>query len=104
MKYLTVLILIGLVGCASTPVEPLTSKHDMEFTAQPSYSAKRIEWIAVDNVDAVCQGFTPVMNGRRYVGCAKFNATSCKVYTAKNTSLSILGHEIRHCFEGHWHK
>ena len=104
MKYLAILMLAGLVGCAGTPVAPTTSKYDMEFTSQPTHAIKRVEWIAVDDVNAVCQGHTPVMNGRQYLGCTKFNATSCKVYTAKNTSLSILGHEMRHCFEGHWHK
>jgi hypothetical protein len=104
MKYFIILSLVGLFGCASS--QPVTSKsqYDLEFTAQTDHVPKRVEWIVVDNIDAVCQGFAPVMNGRHYLGCTKFNATSCRVYTARNTSLSILGHEIRHCFEGHWHR
>jgi hypothetical protein len=104
MKYLAILILLGLVGCASTPQPTATSKHDLAFTAQSTYVAKRVEWIVVDNIDSACHGVTAITSGQRYLGCAKFTATSCKVYTARNTTLSILGHEIRHCFEGRWHK
>ena len=104
MKYFAILFLLGLVGCASTPQPTATSKHDLVFTTQSTYVAKRVEWIVVDDIDSACRGFSAVTHGRHYVGCAKFTATSCKVYTARNTTLSILGHEIRHCFEGHWHK
>jgi hypothetical protein len=29
--------------------------------------------------------------------------TLCDIYTGKQTSLAIIGHEVRHCFEGVWH-
>lgn len=106
-KCITVATLIGLVGCATAPPpvqrDP-ASRTDLVFTAQAQYPTKRVEWVTVDNVDQVCRGFAPLAQGRRFVGCAVSNATQCRVYTNRNTSLSILGHEIRHCFEGAWHQ
>ena len=83
---------------------PPAGKHDLEFTAQPAYQIKRVEWVVVDDIDEACRGMSPLMEGRRFVGCTQFNSTSCRVFTGRNTTLSILGHEIRHCFEGHWHR
>ena len=109
-RILALVATLCLVGCATAPpppppvaIDPAT-KTDLAFTAQAQYPAKHVEWIAVDNVDQICRGFSPLTQGRRYVGCAVQTATQCRVYTNRNTSLSILGHEIRHCFEGAWHR
>jgi hypothetical protein len=104
VKFLSIAMLVSLVGCAGAQPMPPSGKHDLEFTAQSTYPIKRVEWIVVDDIDAACRGMSPLMEGRRYVGCTQFNATSCRVYTGRNTTLSVLGHEMRHCFEGHWHK
>ena len=98
-----VLNLVLVLFAGSALAQP-AGKHDLEFTAQGNYPVKRVEWIVVDDIDTVCKGFAPLMEGRRYVGCTFFNSTSCRVYTDRNTSLSVLGHEIRHCFEGQRHK
>jgi hypothetical protein len=37
-------------------------------------------------------------------GCAKFTPKTCVIYTKRITSLANLGHEMRHCYEGAWHK
>lgn len=101
MKYLVILSLVGLVGCASAPPPQLT-KHDLAFTAQATHTPKRVEWIVMEDVSSVCQGFAPIKE-KEYIACARFNNQVCKVYTKPNLTLSILGHEMRHCFEGHWH-
>jgi hypothetical protein len=36
-------------------------------------------------------------------GCAKWSDFSCTIYTKPRTSVEVLGHEVRHCFEGHFH-
>lgn len=96
--------LVLALFASSALAQPVAGKHDQEFTAQPAYQIKRVEWIVVDDIDAACRGFQPLMEGRRYVGCTHYNNTSCRVYTGRDTTLSILGHEIRHCFEGQWHR
>jgi hypothetical protein len=41
----------------------------------------------------------------KIVACAvRFSGgRTCVIYTAKKLSLAVLGHEVRHCFEGAWH-
>lgn len=44
------------------------------------------------------------------VGCAKPGPMTCQIYTLKvekekrEELHETLGHELRHCFEGRWHK
>jgi len=42
---------------------------------------------------------------KKYVGCATWNVglNSCEIFLGKNYDLIYLGHELRHCFEGHFH-
>ena len=100
MKYLVILLL--MVGNAYAHNQ--AGKHDLDFTALPVHQPKRVEWIVTERVDEVCQSLAPLSNGQKYIACTKFNDTSCVVYTKPNLTLAELGHEMRHCFEGHWHR
>lgn len=97
MKYFVTLIMLF---CATAQA---AGKHDLEFSALAEHPVKQVQWIVADNVDSVCQGFAPAP-GKTYAACTRFNREVCIVYTAPNLSLSVLGHEMRHCFEGQWHK
>ena len=101
MKYLVILFL-AVTNVWAQP-QPQVGKHDMVFTAQSVYPVKRVEWIVTDRLDEMCQGFASLSQRRKYVACTKFNDSVCIVYTRPNLTLSELGHEMRHCFEGHWH-
>ena len=35
--------------------------------------------------------------------CSFFNDTECTIVVGKKTNNDILGHEIRHCFQGEFH-
>ncbi len=79
-----------LVGCASPT-------HQM------------VEWRKVEDVDAVCRSIAPrkqVKDGQVVNGCAQqFVLTNgCVIYTAYGPSYEVLGHELRHCFEGEFHE
>lgn len=102
MKYFAILALVGMVGCASAQSQ--VGRYDLEFTAQPAYTVKRVEWIVTERVNEVCQGFAPLSQNQKYLACTKFNDQVCIVYTKPNLTLAQLGHEMRHCFEGHWHR
>ncbi len=101
MKYFAILLLVVTSACAQA--QPQAGKHDLDFTALPVHQVKRVEWIVTDRVDEVCQGFAPLSANKKYIACTKFNDQVCIVYTKPNLTLSQLGHEMRHCFEGHWH-
>ena len=66
-----------------------------------------IEWILVDDVGATCRERLnrsyPFINA-----CSQWTSDKtgrkCFIYTSKTkTTLDDLGHELRHCFEGHFH-
>lgn len=66
-----------------------------------------IRWVAVDNVQQVCDLES---KKRGYGGiswsvkaCSFYNANKCDIYTAKRLNMHTLGHEIRHCFQGNFH-
>ena len=78
-----------------------------------------INWIKVDNVFEACDtesknrgngGFARLGSGQKMDGCAFWsnptpNKTNmCTVITAKTTDHDTLGHEVRHCFQGNFHK
>ena len=104
MKYFAILFLMLTSACAQTQPQPQVGKHDLDFTAWPVHQVKRVEWIVTERVDEVCQGLAPLSNRQKYIACTKFNDTACVVYTKPNLTLAELGHEMRHCFEGHWHR
>lgn len=104
MKYFAILLLAVTNACAQTQPQPQAGRDDLTFTAWPQHQVKRVEWVVTERVNEICQGMAQLTNGEKYIACTKFNDTMCVVYTKPNLTLSQLGHEMRHCFEGHWHR
>lgn len=80
---------------------------NVQFTARERYPYKAIAWRAVDDIDQFCRQLTnsqPPLFGH-FNACAQYDrgGIACTIYTAKETDLTIVGHEIRHCFDGNWH-
>lgn len=97
MRYLVLLLL--LTGCSS-----FTAKPDSERIIL----APKIWWITVDDPEKEClsYGTRPAPLFYEIQGCAMVQRydQSCTIITGKNTSMEILGHEMRHCFEGNFHE
>jgi hypothetical protein len=75
-----------LTGCAT------------HFTAASTNPGMRfVEWRTSEDLRE-CRPLRDV------AGCAVWNETTCTIYTLPMTSHEILGHELRHCFEGNYHK
>lgn len=83
---------------------PFDAAHNM--TGQTT-----ITWRTVDNVQKECEaesrrrGF----NGFGYplAACSWQNherGEECLIITSKHPNMHTLGHEMRHCFQGEWHK
>jgi hypothetical protein len=81
MRYLLVLL---LSGCGT-------------FEANPKYSRVVVTWDVVEEeqVSEKC--------GFNATACAKWRGNKCTIITPRETTMETLGHELRHCFEGHWH-
>lgn len=104
MKLALALVTIVLTGCATaTPPASTLTSTDLEFQTQSAYATKAITVVPVDNITEACRELSPLHQGKTFLGCAKYNNRACTIYVSRTTRLSILGHELRHCFEGHWH-
>lgn len=101
MKLALALLAVILTGCASAQPAALGST-DEDFRAQPQYATKSITIVPVDDVSEVCRSAGLDQN-KRFLGCSKYNNRSCTIYISRTSRHSILGHELRHCFEGQWH-
>ena len=101
--FATVLAMASLTAGASV-------SYDLNFEAQDKYDDVRIAWYVVRDVPQACAMAGSLKGGRtqynpKIVACAvRFSGgQTCVIYTAKKLSLAVLGHEVRHCFEGAWH-
>ena len=90
-----------------------SGNHDLWFEAKENYAEVRINWLVVSDVAQTCNMASAFAKGlTKYdphiKACAIWSRSGdirmCDIYTSKQTSLAILGHEARHCFEGAWHE
>ena len=107
------LSMVGLLGCQSMGGTLPRAEYE-KFTPQPTekriMKEVRLRWETRDDVAQYCAKsigmgreqahFTPPM------ACAVWHVQrqECVIVTGKETSHVALGHEVRHCFEGHFHK
>ena len=108
------LVLLMTAGCQSMGSPKLASNEYDEFLAKPTseriMQEVKLRWEIRDDVATHCaknigmgteQAFlTPPM------ACAVWNKAKkeCTIVTGTKTTHVALGHEVRHCFEGHFHK
>lgn len=99
------LAVLALSGCSiAVQIPP-------EDAFKPAQVAPKIEvqWVSADNPTAECKRRFPGTHlDLRYVipACSGWDHTknTCTIVTGSETSHQILGHELRHCFEGDFHK
>lgn len=108
MKLLFLFIGFTFTAC----VQAFNNDPNAVFDANKAYITKTtIQWLKVDDVQSACEK----ESRRRGLGgfgygveaCAfwdkSFNSHQCTILTKKKTTMGVLGHEARHCFEGSWH-
>ncbi len=78
------LALLLLSGCASFDA-PGEYRHETVM----------IRWVEAANVKEQCQGAK---------GCAFTGLVPCLVITEPKPDVRLLGHEVKHCFVGEFHK
>ena len=104
---LLIMLLPGMVMAQSTKYASRSSA-DESFLASPKDTASVIRWVIVDDPDTECRAAMKGANDfseRRGVirACARYTSKTCTIITGPETSHAILGHELRHCFEGRFH-
>lgn len=85
--------------------------EDLMFHPTKEQRTKFITWLAVENPNRACHDLaagnrSPFPPDLEVLACAVFHKDSklCTIITGEHISLATLGHEVRHCFEGLWHK
>ena len=105
-----------LTACQTVPYLPAFEFE--RFTALPKQErimqTVKVNWEAQANVAETCvrimrNSLNEKDRDQAYItppiACAVWYVSrqECTIYTALNVSQTVLGHELRHCFEGHFH-
>ena len=101
------IVVLPVVALAQDRRYASRTTADEAFVANPKDTPSVIRWVTVPDPDAECramQGDFSRDSGRGKIrACAKWTSKTCTIYTAPETSHALLGHELRHCFEGKFH-
>lgn len=106
------LFLVCLVGVVLTGCAVVSQTEYKEFTPMPANARVmnhvKLTWEVRDDVGDFCrkaQSNGVQLQTVQPIACAVWvKATNeCKVVTGPNPNHLVLGHEVRHCFEGHFH-
>jgi hypothetical protein len=102
--------IFAIILAVSSFTARASGTYDLEFEAQDKYEDVHMAWYVVKDVPQTCAMAGALKGARtqynpKIVACAvRFSGgRTCVIYTAKKLSLAVLGHEVRHCFEGDWH-
>jgi hypothetical protein len=98
---------VCLVGCASVGQAEYDEFQPMPANARVMNQVK-LSWEVRTDVGAYClasQKNRGKLQAVEPIACAIWSAASneCRVITGPNPNHVVLGHEVRHCFEGHFH-
>jgi hypothetical protein len=103
---IAILLIFPLNAIAESPYDRFSTEKN--FT-----SNSNIHWEQVDNVQEACNkqrvsaGFKPYSYPVEACSSWKrdiFFINQCYIITSKKVSYWTIGHEIRHCFQGDFHK
>lgn len=107
-------VLVVLTGCASVQGPSLPVSELESFVPVPQQARLmndvKIRWEVRDNVSEVCSRAAKLSPSQAWMtpplACAMWNVASkeCVIITGKKVSHVELGHELRHCFEGNFHR
>ncbi|WP_133239976.1 hypothetical protein [Limnohabitans planktonicus] len=93
----------GLIGCAVDSREALLRESFVPVApVSRVMAAPQIEHRRLANSGLMCDLST---GARMSQACAVWNVKTnvCTIMTEPNAPDEVLGHEVRHCFEGHFH-
>ncbi len=115
LRLLWVLVLaLGLSACQGPSHHKVSRGEFVPFNVMPAQyrimNQVRINWEVREDVALFCAHAKSMGRERSYLtppmACAIWDIlkAECTVVTGPMTSHLALGHELRHCFEGHFHR
>ena len=108
--FVLVFLLIFALEVESEPLIPQSwDDPNAKFNATNTITNQTIvTWKRVDNVIEGCTAESKKLGvaviKTPILACSFWTKTSCTIITGKTTTQHSLGHELRHCFQGDWHK
>jgi hypothetical protein len=103
MKYLLVLVSLLCISCTSDRYQ----RQELDPYGNQSIT---IRWKRVPDPNAYCRyvdtKMADISKDKRIVGCAHWSKVKpeCTIATGMADDLAIIGHEVKHCFQGDWHR
>jgi hypothetical protein len=103
--FTTLFLTVLTANAAESPYDKFSAKNN--FTDKTS-----VKWIQVDNINVGCniesrKRGLPEYN-KPIDGCSFWDKTlfgnTCLIVTPKHVDYWTFGHELRHCFQGGFHK
>jgi hypothetical protein len=115
MKSTVSLILVFFLLMFSISLFAFTEKPNEKFEVNKNFTKKTtITWNGIEkNINEFCQkesvkrglgGFQYPVDACSFWDQDILGNDVCAIYTKKLASQVTLGHEVRHCFQGSWHK
>lgn len=106
-KLIIATLVVFQAGCAQINYNTIANNfydtvENESFTANLKNGNAKIEFMTVVNIDRYCGS---LLGYKHSLACAVWTPghQKCMIYSAPKTHSSIIGHEVRHCFEGHFH-
>jgi hypothetical protein len=98
---------VSLMGCAIVGQTEYQDFKPMPANARVMNQVK-LSWEVRTDAGAYClrsQKNRGNLQGAEPIACAIWSPSTneCRVITGPNPNHVVLGHEVRHCFEGHFH-
>lgn len=111
---LALAVMAVTTGCQTAGGGVIPAAEYALFTPKPMeqrvIQEVKLRWEVREDVAQYCAKSMGMGQEQAYmtppVACAVWHVAKkeCVVITGKETSHVALGHEVRHCFEGHFHK
>ena len=108
------LVLVALTACQAMLGGVIQASDYEVFTAQPVekriMNEVKLRWEVREDVTQYCAKSIGMGREQAFItpplACVIWHVPNreCVVVTGSQTTHVALGHEVRHCFEGHFHK
>lgn len=100
--------ILSLFVFSYASANPMWRNPEAKFNAADHKTeSKQITWRYTNNVQKECEAESQnrKLGGFGYAvdACSFWDRNSCTIITAHQTTMHILGHELRHCFQGSFH-
>lgn len=106
-------ILLAIVAMFASSAFASTENPHEVFSMEKNFSNNvKINFVQAANIQATCDkesrkrgfgGFNYPVEACSFFDTSTFN-NSCTIVTGKTTNYHTIGHEMRHCLQGNFHK